>query len=177
MNKNIEIVKINTQTGRYILLTALFIMSTVYHGCEKKNVFDAPPLESQQKRIIYFWDLAPNSACFLLQGKRVSGHARFIRLTPSLYSVRIYPQLMSELPLLKFTLRDIQLGKKRAPAADVSYQDSDSLYTNFDYAGASFLEIFQADTELRGKFAFRIRNREGQWLYFTQGEFFITLKK
>ncbi len=177
MNKKKEILKKNTQSGRYILLIALFIISNLYQGCEKKNVFDAPPLERKQKRIIYFWDLAPNSACFLLQGKRVCASARFIRLTPSLYSVRIYPQLMSDLPLLKFTLRDIQLGKKKAPAADVSYQNSDSLYTNFDYAGVSFLEIFQADFELRGKFAFRIRNREGQWLYFTQGEFYILLKK
>lgn len=145
-------------------------------GCKKKstssvNRNNGISQSSTTRRIIYDWDLTSNTTCFLLQGHVKCWQTRLVKLTATQYSIIIRPNPFVEHPTLKFSLQNLNVGKKTAPNNDISYvNNSGKLFTNFDSAGMNIIRITKIENnELFGEFNFRIRNLKGKWMYFTQG--------
>lgn len=157
----------------YILTIIIFIV-----GCKKKqNESESTRIKKQKKRVIYLWHKVNNRSCFLLQGKRKCWFVKLTKLTRNAYSIRIQPDPFQDTPLLRFRLKNLSVGDKKAPETDVSYvKENKQMYTNYDYGSATILKITQnTGKNISGTFNFRIRNIKKEWIYVTQGYFKVNI--
>ncbi len=157
-----------------ILIIFLIILSIfLLNNCKSKRKNNHKDKNlSNRKRVVYKWHKTLNSSCFLKQGGLNCWHASIIKINKNLFSVRIKPNPFKRYPILKFTLRNISSGVKKAPENDVSYNNGKgALYTNYDSTGLNIVKIQNHNRIISGDFNFKLRNSSGKWIYFTQGYF------